>query len=204
MKGNKQPWTQEELRYVLDNYKSLNKVQIAEGLKKIGPGHSAGSVKALYTKYGLVSGIDSHFKKGHISANKGVKLPPEMYEKLKKTMFKKGNQPYNTLKIGDEVITTNGYIKVKIGEPNKWKQKHRLVWEQYKGPIPKGYKITFLDGNILNCNIDNLVLVTDGECLTLNRNYRKAESPEERQVQIDIVRIDRLVRKAEKGKKNEK
>lgn len=198
MRGVIQPWTEEELRYVLDNFKTLNKTQIREGLKEIGPGHSLSSIKAMYAKYGIVSGIDTRFKKGHVSATKGVKLTPEQYERCKKTFFKKGNVPHNKLKVGDEVVTTDGYLKVKVAEPNKWVAKQRLVWEQYKGKIPKGYKVTFLDKNRLNCNIENLVLVTAGESLTLNQRFTAPATPEERQVQVDIVRINRLVRKAEK------
>ena len=160
MRGVRQPWTEKELRFVLDNYKKLNKRQLEEELKKMGSIHNRNSIKALFTKYGLVSGIESKFKKGNVPATKGVKLTPEQYAKCSKTFFKKGLRPHNTLEVGDEVVTDYGYIKVKVAEPNKWEFKHHLEWKKHKGPVPKGYKITFLDGNKLNCDISNLTIIT--------------------------------------------
>ena len=36
------------------------------------------------------AGKAHRFKKGHKTHNKGKKMPPEVYEKVKRTMFKKG------------------------------------------------------------------------------------------------------------------
>lgn len=40
---------------------------------------------------------------------------------------------------------------------------HHLVWEEHHGPIPKGHKIAFRDGNHLNVAMGNLELLTNSE-----------------------------------------
>lgn len=78
--------------------------------------------------------------------------------------FKKGQKPHNYKPIGSEFIRNDGYIMIKVDE-HKWKQKHRYIYEQHYGKIPKGYSIIFLDQNKTNCNIDNLMLVKKSEKL---------------------------------------
>lgn len=61
-------------------------------------------------------------------------------------------------------------VVVKQAE-RKWKPNHRRVWEEAYGPIPKGYKTVFLDGNSLNFSFTNLALVTDAEFLVMNDKH---------------------------------
>lgn len=103
------------------------------------------------------------FIKGHTPYNKGKKWD-EIYTKeeqeiRKQTCFKKGQTPHNKKQIGDEFTAKNGYVYIKIEEPNKWVQKQRYIWEKYHGEIPKGYSIIFLDQNKTNFNINNLMMV---------------------------------------------
>lgn len=69
-----------------------------------------------------------------------------------------------------------GYVHVKVcdGKGNKnWVPKQRVIYEQHYGPIPKGHKVIFADGNRFNFDIDNLVLVSSSEELIMNqRNLR--------------------------------
>lgn len=112
-------------------------------------------------------GVRHQFKKGHIPANKGRKqkeyMSKEAIERTKATRFKKGQLPKNTLH--DYAITErkdkNGriYKYIRIGLA-KWVPYHRYLWEQHNGPIPKGHNIQFRDGNTLNCEIDNLYMIS--------------------------------------------
>ena len=61
--------------------------------------------------------------------------------------------------IGTETLIANGYIKVKLAEPNHWVYKHRLMWERANGPIQDNHLLVFLDNNKQNCNLENLALV---------------------------------------------
>lgn len=40
---------------------------------------------------------------------------------------------------------------------------HRVIWELFNGPIPKGFVIDHLDGNTINNSIANLALKTTAE-----------------------------------------
>jgi hypothetical protein len=103
------------------------------------------------------------FKSGHVPANKGKKMPKEVYDKAAPTMFKKGHLPHNTRKDGDISIRTDKtgrkyqVIRTELG---KWEHLHRVIWNQQYGEIPKGMLIKFKDGDSMNCNIENL-FITD-------------------------------------------
>lgn len=63
----------------------------------------------------------------------------------------------------------DGYVQVKIANPNKWKLKHELIWEASNGKRPKHHVIIFADQNRLNFDLDNLVLISRRELLVCNR-----------------------------------
>lgn len=61
--------------------------------------------------------------------------------------------------VGTETLIANGYIMVKVAEPNVWEYKHHRVWQQTNGSIPEGHFLIFLDNNQQNCKLENLALV---------------------------------------------
>lgn len=114
------------------------------------------------------------FKKGDIPHNKGKKWDEWMKKEWldNPSLYKKGNIPYSMKPIGAERINSYGYIQVKIALPNKWKLKHRIIWEEKYGEIPKGHDIHFRDGDRKNTNIDNLELVSKREVMDRYSIYR--------------------------------
>lgn len=109
----------------------------------------------------------SRFKKGHIPWNKGVKgirLSPS-------TEFKKGRESEKSMPVGSVTVRRdkNGVDRawVKIGEPSKWMERSRVVWEAVNGPIGRGMVIHHKDKNAMNDDIDNL------ECLTRSQHIEK-------------------------------
>jgi hypothetical protein len=121
-------------------------------------------------------GVKSRFVKGHISANKGLKLKdymsPEKIEKLKATQFKSKHKPHNTVEIGHRRIGKDGYLEEKVRDSYKGKNfefVHHLVYEKHFGSIPDGCLVTFKDGNLLNFEPDNLILKTKKENLLDNQ-----------------------------------
>ena len=130
----------------------------------------------------LNSGLTGQFKKGNVPHNKDKKqveyMSQESIERTKETRFKKGNKPKNYRPVGSERITKDGYIEVKVADPNKWETKNKIIYKQYFGDIPKGYKVIYADGNKLNNDINNLILVSDNEELIMNRYRLRTENIE--------------------------
>ena len=130
----------------------------------------------------LNSGLTGQFKKGNVPHNKDKKqieyMSQEAIEKTKETRFKKGNKPKNYRPVGSERITKDGYTEVKVADPNKWETKNKIIYKQYFGDIPEGHKIIYADGNKLNNDINNLILVSDNEELIMNRYRLRTENIE--------------------------
>ena len=117
-------------------------------------------------------GNTGRFQKGHPSPTKGKKqtdyASPEGIERTKKTRFKKGIIPHNTLPVGAE-RNLIGYIEIKVAQPNKWMLKHRWLWEQAYGPIPEGHYIRFKDGDPMNLALDNLIMIDKETHIAMTR-----------------------------------
>lgn len=135
---------------------------------------------------GIVGG---QFEKGQIPHNKGKKMPPYLYKKANPTMFKKGNIPKNHRELGSERVNKDGYIEIKVEEPNKWKLKHRHIYESMYGDIPTGHKLIFADGNRKNLDIGNLILVSNSEQLIMNRNQLFSKNADFTKVGSNIAKV---------------
>ena len=169
-------YTAEQKQFILENAKGITLVELTRRFnEKFGTQKTEKSIKNQKFVLKAPSGIKGgQFEKGHTPVNKGKKwdeyMSKEKQENCRKTTFKKGNIPANHRQVGEERLDVDGYIKVKIGEPNKWEYKHRIIYEKAYGEIPKGCKIMFADGNKTNFNLDNLLLVTNSEMARLNQN----------------------------------
>ena len=125
----------------------------------------------------------TQFKKGHVPFNKGKKGVGGW----EPTQFKKGNKPANYKPVGTERTNVDGYVEIKITDPNKWRSKHIVIWETVNGPIPKGHVVIFADRNNLNFELDNLILVSRKQLLELNRYKLIQEDKELTKTAINIV-----------------
>ena len=182
-------------QFILDNYKGRYNQELADLFnQKFNTNVTSRTIKSYKANNKLNSGLSGKFRKGQTPHNKGKKMPKEVYEKVKHTMFANGNVPPNHRPVGSERISKDGYIEVKVAEPNKWRLKQRVVYEEAKGKIPEGCTIIFLDGNKLNLNIDNLKCVTRSELLYLNRNGLN-NSNEITETGILMARLDRAKNK---------
>lgn len=178
----KRLWTSKEIEYLKENYSNKFTAEIARKLdRSVRSVYQAATVHGLkksteFMKIALereaeklkVLGAASRFKPGSISHNKGQKMSKELYERVKVSMFKKGNEPHNMKYDGHERLDPkDGYIYIRISK-GKYVLKHRLVWEQHNGPIPKGNIIIFKDKDKYNLNIDNLQMITKRENMLRN------------------------------------
>lgn len=149
----------------------------------------------------IQSGVDTRIKPGSIPPNKGKKgyCAPG----CEKSWFQKGHEPNNHLPVGSEVMRTDGYLQVKIAEPNVWKLKHILIWEEANGPVPKGSVLLFLDGNHRNTALENLTLISRAELARLNQRGLIKDDAELTQSGVLVARLISEIGKAKKKKKGE-
>jgi len=210
---NGRAWTPEEDAILIEMYKDHFAQEIAAKLDrsdrsiycrtrllglKAAPDHASRAGK-IGTKHPMA--IAHRFKKGQVPPNKGKRMPEEIYKKVEKTMFRKGNVPATHRPVGTETLRSDGYIWVKVEEPNKWRLKQRLLWEQYNGPIPPGYNVQFKDHNPKNCRIENLYIISRSEQMR-NENSLIASYPKPL---ADLIRLKGAVnRQIHKQQKNGK
>ena len=169
-------YTFEHYKYIQKNIKNPEKKLVEMFNKEFDIKINIGILGNIKTKLGLKSGlVGGRFEKGMTAINKGKKWDDFMSKKGQKnslkTAFKKGNIPHNHRNVGSERITKYGYVEIKVSEPNSWKPKHKYIYEKINGPIPKGHKLIFLDGNKSNVSIENLKLVSSEQLLIMNKKH---------------------------------
>lgn len=170
------PYTQEKKKLLSKLYPNTKNIDIAKIL-----GVTEGSVIAAGFRFKLRKSPEflrlcsekGFYKKGQSPVNKGRKqsewMRKEMIERTKATRFKKGTIPPNHKPVGYERVSKDGYIEIKVSEGmRQFRLKHRVVYEQHFGAIPKGHNVEFKDRNKMNFDPSNLVLRTRKENMKLN------------------------------------
>ena len=177
-------YSEEEDKFLIDNVKGISLKELRDQFnKKFGYNLSESAIANRKNKLGLSSGIKGgQFQKGSVPFNKGKKqkdyMSEEAINKTKNTRFQKGNIPHNHRPVGSERTTVDGYIEVKVAEPNKWKTKAVVIYEEEYGKIPKGHKVIYLDGNRQNLDISNLKVISSAEELIMNSNNLRYDNKE--------------------------
>lgn len=210
MKGK---WTQEEIDILSSLYPNHYAREIAgilgRGISSIHCKAQALGIessreknqRAGYEASKSPASIAARFKNGSVPLNKGKKVSPEIYAKMQPTMFKKGQTPVNHRDVGSERVNVDGYIEIKVAEPNRWRLKHRVIWEQVNGAIPKGFNVQFKNHNRQDCRIENLYLISKAEQMAKENSFW-AKYPKEIQEIIHLKGVvNRAIHKAEKNGK---
>lgn len=164
---------------------------------------SCNSIVGAMKRNNIKTGRTGCFSKGHIPHNKGKKMSPEVYEKAKATMFKKGNIPPNYRPVGSERTTVDGYREIKVADPNKWELKHRYIYEQHYGKIPKEDIVIFLDNDKTNFDINNLKRISRKEHLYMNKNNFRFDDRDTTDAAVNIAKLAIKTREMEKKAKDE-
>lgn len=205
-------YTNEIIQFIIENFKGRDNIELAELVNEKFNMNvdrvSIANVKKRILKsfnINLKNGINRGcFQKGQVSLNKGKKWNDYMSEKgqinSRKTCFKKGNIPKNHREVGSERINVYGYYEIKVAEPNVWKLKHRVIYENAHGFIPKDCMIIFADGNKSNFNLDNLVLVSKSENLHMNKDSLRFNDAELTKTGLNITKVK--LKLSEKKNKN--
>ena len=223
----KKQWTPEEYwkyqtqypqgmyEFIRDNSWGVSSKEMAEMVnEKFGTDFSPTQMKSFRQRHGIKSGCTGWYQKGHAPGNKGKKLEeyvmdPERVADIKKriapTQFKKGHKANNELPLGTIVVTSDGYKIRKRSMTGdlweRWEFLHRAVWEEHNGPVPEGMMVSFRDSNRLNCDIDNLMLITRAENVTLTKMGFRFEDPDLTDAGLNLIRLKAAVKNAKKRKK---
>lgn len=190
-------FTQEQAQWLKDNRIGFSFEETTEKFnKRFGTSFTETQIKTWCHAHKLGNGLDAKWKPGHASFNKGMKgwFPPGS----EKTRFQKGHKVANALPVGTEVTDQEGYIKVKVAEPNVWKFKHRLVWEKEYGEIPADSVVIFLNKDRSDCRLENLKLVKRSLLSTMNRYYTGSADADITECCITLAKIKQRIRTLEK------
>ena len=177
-------YSAEQINFIANNIKGRTYKELTDMFnERFGTKLRVCSMPSLACRNGLRNERDcrfntghepTQFKKGHIPFNKGKKG----IGGWEPTQFKKGSKPWNYKPVGTVRTNTDGYVEIKIADPNKWKAKHIILWEEANGPVPKGHVVIFADGDKQNVVLDNLILVSRRELVIMNKRGLIANSAE--------------------------
>lgn len=161
--------------------------------KHFNASFTCSQIKNCKSRYHITSGVKTCFVKGNTPHNKGKKqsdfMSDEAINRTKATRFKKGNIPHNHRLVGSERITKDGYTEIKVAEPNKWKLKHVMIWEQVNGEKPKSSVVIFLDGNKQNFDIENLKLIKRAQLAVMCKNGMFSDNAEITDANSNIAKL---------------
>lgn len=190
-------YTDDIKAFIFKNYKGRTSQEVANLVN----GHFGTSLTALQIKrfrrnHELNSGLTGHFPKGNEPHNKGKKfpnMPPNSGQ------FQKGNKPNSYHPVGTINMTTDGYLKVKVADPNVWERVHLQVWREHFGPVPEGCIIVFFDGDKTNVDISNLVCITRADLAQMNKNRYFDSDAETTKAALGMVQLQRKVKEIING-----
>jgi hypothetical protein len=201
-------WSKEEIEYVRRVAKGKSRTEIAEKVnQKFNIDVTDRMVDSVMGRYKIRSGRDCRFRKGQEPPNKGKNV--KTIGRMAETQFKKGNVPKNHKPVGSISIRKSNkrntaYQYIKIAEPNKWKMLHVVEYEKHNGPVPKGYIVIFADGDTMNTDISNLLLVSRQQLAVMNRWNLHGENTEQAETAANIASLKIQISKARKKRKKRK
>ena len=171
-------YTEEEINFLKEYCYGHTRKEIIEAFKQeFGWELTIQQLKGQMRKYNLVTGHTGQFGDfGHYY--QGEKMTEERYRRALPTMFKNGHVPKNRVPVGVEKLRSDGFIKVKVAQPDKWEKKHVLVWEAANGPMPSKSCIMFLDRDRSNCDLSNLICISKSANRIINLNKMFGDDPD--------------------------
>lgn len=167
-------YTQTQLDFIQSNC-VLNRKELAEKVNtQFGTTFTVDQIRGLCKRKKWNTGRTGCFEKGSKPWNTGTKGVC----KPNSGNFKKGQITWNKKPIGYERIDNkDGYVHIKIAEPNVFALKHRYVWEQHHGPVPDNHVVAFKNQDKTDCRLENLILMKRGEMAVFNRWYGYISEP---------------------------
>lgn len=185
-------YTPKQLAFIKANCSMMRSSLTAAVNAKFKTNFSVDNIKSLCTRNKWSTGRDCRFGEGHQAWNKGLKIDTGPNS----GSFKKGQLPHNYKPVGSERIHSNGYKERKMTDtgypPDDWVAIHRLLWEEYNGPIQKNHFVNFIDGDKTNVVIENLIMVSRGEHAVINKQGFRNLPPE---MKLSGIRLGQLIQR---------
>ena len=185
-------YSEKEENFLKDNAKGMYLKELTERFnEKFNLNLTESAVRNIKNKLKLKSGLIGG-KKGHIGPNKGKKVSTEQYERLRPTMYKKGNIPSNAKPLGSEKVDERGYVLTKVQNgklKNNWVKKHRFIYEKAYGRIPEGHRVIFADDNKRNFELDNFILISQDEYLIMKKRGLYSKNPDFTKTGVIIAKV---------------
>ncbi|MGL4893779.1 MAG: HNH endonuclease signature motif containing protein [Shewanella sp.] len=189
MRGRSYLFTTEQSEWLATEYTRRSVADLyPDYVERFGNGHTFDQVYTMLRRRGHKSGRTGHFTKGIVPWNTGLKgFNPGGNSAVHR--FKPGVAPKTWRPVGSELVTKDGYVKVKIAEPRTWRLKHIHLWEQVNGPLPAGHALIFRDNDRLNSDPDNMILVKRSVLGVMNKLGLNLSTPEHKELAITIAQI---------------
>ena len=186
-RGQRHIWSDEEKEYLKEIVTGRSHKEIIKMMNdKFEHQFTEGQIKGAIGRNNLNTGRTGRFERGHRPANKGTKG----IMKANKTSFQKGHTPKNHKEVGSERVSVDGYTEIKVAEPNKWRLKHRVMYEKYHNvELDPKQLVIFADGDKRNLTKENLLLVDNKQLLTLNQHKLIKENGELTKVGLNLANI---------------
>lgn len=179
-------WTADQITFLKENFQKKGDLELAQIFNEKWEKEKGWTKKHIEKKRKYLSLKRSEEEKEAIKENH--KLKGVFIRGSQKTWATRGVFPEGTIRIwgNDKMIKTeNGYQHLRVYNYRK------LV-----GEIPKGMMVRHKDGNTLNCDAENLFLISRQEHAMLNVYNSYGKYPEELRLQMRKLRkLNRIIKK---------
>jgi len=176
-------YSQEEIKWLKNNSQLYSRKELTELLNaKFNDNRTKSSVATYCKKHGFKACTDGRFKPGNRTWSTGLSseehrshFTKESYSSMKKPLARYREKH----KVGDRYMMKVGDVRIpyiivstdyRIPFKKRIIPETRYVLKQHGIEVPEGYSVLHLDGNILNNDISNLVVVSDYERLVITSN----------------------------------
>lgn len=185
-KGQAIKYTLEQLDFVKSNC-TLERKELTQLFnEKFETQLTIQGLSSLCKRNKWITGRTGCFEKGRTPPNKGTKG----LTGANRTSFKKGQSVWNTKPIGYERIDKkDGYVHIKIAEPNVFALKHRYEWEKHYGPVPDNHVVAFKNQDKTDCRIENLILMSKSEMVRYAQSFHKLANSETNETCLLMAKV---------------
>lgn len=165
---------------------------------EFGTDKKPSAMRSLMSRQKIKTCMQGHatrFAKGYEPWNKGKK---GLNKGGEETWFKKGHTT-NAVPIGSERVE-DGFVDIKVKQPNVWAKKHRIIWEAEYGPIPDTHVILFKDNDKMNVTMKNLYMVPRAAMTSVSIRKLRTEHSEINQLTHKLAELELTIKQKEQGK----